>query len=719
MSFTPGARLDQAIAVLRDYADRRGMRISVSELEQALLQATGDGPEEWVAAAWRWLFPRERLASLPLAEAGRQHFPALLHQADGLAIVDSEAAAQNLPATAGLLLWVPQAAVHRDNTDGMVTATAGEETRPARAAILAVLKAHRPLFIRAGLVTLFINLLAVVSSVFAMQVYDRVVPNFSYPTLWALSAGVGVAIVFDFVFKSLRLALLEKLTLRADEALSQHFFERVIALKLDRRPARVGALVAQVRDYESVKSFFTSTTLFALADLPFCLFFIAVIALLGGWVALVPLVLLPICLGIGLWVQRPLAELQKQQTDESTHRQGLLIETLSGAENLKALGGEWRFSLLWQQLTRQLGENGERIRTLGTRAQYLAGTFQQLAYVLVLVVGVYRIEAGALTMGGLIACSILAGRAMGNISQTTNIFVQWQHARYALDVLDKLMALPSDDSEQRQASTTVLPLALTLDGVRYAYDPSGGPQMAVDKLRIEPGERVAVLGRNGSGKSTLLKLMAGLCTPNEGEVRIAGLDLQAARLGWLRETVGYLPQDVRLFGGTLRDNLSLGLGPLDEVRLQEALAKTGLDRFVSKQAEGLDCLIREGGAGLSGGQRQLIGLTRLVLQQPRIWLLDEATASLDQETEQLLMELIRGLPTETTVIFTTHRMSWLPLSRRTLLVEEGSIRADVPTERVGRGPPGRMPPPPPGTRPAVANQPGQVVTAGPETGGGA
>lgn len=670
------ARLPALCATLKAYAARRGHAVTDSEIEQALLQAPGDSAAAVVAGAWSWLFPRERLASLPLADAEAQHFPALAWQGDTLALLETR---ENQAATT--TLWLPYPALP---APAPLTET---ERRPASEAIRAVLRAHKPLFIRAGIATVFINLLAIMTSLFAMQVYDRVVPNFSYATLWALATGVMLAIGFDFLFRLVRQALLEKLTLRADEALSQYFFEQVVALKLDRRPARPGTLVAQVRDYEAVKSFFTSTTLFALADLPFVFFFIAVMAMMGGVVALVPLLLLPICIGIGLVTQRPLAALQQQHTDESARRQGLLIEVLQGAESLKAQGGEWRFSVLWGQLTRELGEYGERIRTLGGRAQFLSGSFQQLAYVLVLVVGVYRIEAGVLTMGGLIACSILAGRALGNISQITGLLVQWHHAKHALQTLDKLLVLPSDDCEARQASTTSTPPRLTLTNLRYAYDQAESLTLALESLTIEPGERIAVLGRNGSGKSTLLKLMTGLNTPNEGEVRIAGLDLQTCRLGWLRETVGYLPQDVRLFGGTLRDNLTLGIAPPGEEKFQAALAQTGLDRFVQKQAQGLDTVIREGGVGLSGGQRQLIGLTRLLLQNPRIWLLDEPSASLDRESEERLKALLRALPADITVVFSTHRMSWLPLSQRTLLLEDGRIRADIPTSHVRSGPP--------------------------------
>lgn len=685
------ARRENFRDCLRQCALQWGHAVTDGEVEQALLQADGESPEALMADAWQWLFPSERLTSVPWTLVDAHHLPALVWHDDACAVLSSLPApgeplsllrrndqidSSSLPPAE---IWVPHRVSQPLDDE--------PESKPATAAIVEALKEHKPIFVRAGLATLIINMLAIATSLFAMQVYDRVVPNFAYSTLWVLAGGIVIAVAFDFVFKWVRLLFLEIMTRRADEALSQYFFEKVMALKLDRRPSRAGTLVAQVRDYESVKTFFTSTTLFTIADMPFVLLFILVIAYIGGHVAWVPLLFLPICIGLGLIVQKPLAVLQQKQIDESARRHGLLIEVIQGAESVKSLSGEWRFSLIWQTLTRELAVYGEEIRKISSRAQFLSGNFQQLAYVAILIVGVYRIEAGALTMGGLIACSILGSRVLGNISQLTQVLVQWQHTRHALEILNRMLSLPSDVPEVQQASTQTVPLSLQIDNVKYAYEGAHGTQLSVSKLVITPGERVAVLGRNGSGKTTLLKLLAGLATPNMGEVRLAGLDMQTCRQGWLRSTIGYLPQEVRLFGGTLRDNLTLGLAQPDEARLRAALVATGLDRFVDQHPQGLDCPIREGGAGLSGGQSQLIGITRIWLQQPRIWLLDEPSASLDAESEERLAQLIRGLPADVTVIFTTHRKSWLALSRRTLVIEDAGIKIDVPTERVRHGAP--------------------------------
>lgn len=658
---------------MQQLAQTRGHVLTRAECERALLQAVEQDPGQRLAAAWSVLLPRERLTLVPASLVQSEQFPAWRFNAEGLPELFFRNPDDKQPEG----FWVAHALG--------VDALAEVAEQPATEAIRTALLKYKPLFIKAAVATVFMNLISIVSSLFAMQVYDRVVPNFAYATLWVLAAGVGIAILFELAFKALRLSYIESMTENVDRGLSQHFFDQVMALKLDKRPSRTGTLVAQIRDYESVKAFFTSTTLFVVADLPFVIVFILIIAWIGGPVALVPLALLPICVGIGLWAQRPLSQLQQFQTDESARRHGLLIEVVQGAEAIKAQGGEWRFSLIWQSLTERLTDNASRIRVLSSHAQFISQAFQQVAYVLVLAVGVYTIESGSLSMGGLIACSILAGRTLGNITQLTSVLVQWHNASHALKVLNTLLRLPSDDTIEREASTQAPALPYLLSPLTYSYEGSQQPQLKLPALTIKAGERLAIVGRNGSGKSTLLKLLAGLSTPTEGDIRLGGLDLQTVRLGWLRLRVGYLPQEVTLFGGSLRDNLVLGMNRPDEARLQETLQATGLDRLVAAHPKGLDMPIREGGSGLSGGQRQLIAFTRLVLQQPTIWLLDEPTASLDRETEERIVALLKALPATTTLIFTTHKTSWLPLAQRALLIEEGQLRADVPTEKLLAG----------------------------------
>jgi ATP-binding cassette subfamily C protein LapB len=683
--------INDAIAVdaICDMAQRRGLHAARTEVEQTWKTVAGDSFEEKLCAAWTWLFTGHTLERLALGLARTAQLPAWILHDNHIGVVTRLAAdgepmqvtwingeAENVPAVATVLLPMPpDATAYQPFVEAKKRGAATE-------AIITALKDHRGLFVRVGLVSLLMNLLSIVSSLFTMQVYDRVVPNFAFATLWVLASGVLLAYLFELAFKLIRLQLLEASTVRLDEGLSLYFVERLLALKLDRRPSRVGSLVAQVRDYESIKNFFTSTTLFTIADLPFIALFIAVIAMIGGPVAWVLVFFVPVSFAAGIAVYKPTARLQALDDDDSARRTGVLFEAVAGAEGVKAQGGEPRFSDIWLRATRESTMIGSQLRKLTSYAQFGAALLQNLSYIAVIIVGVYVIKEGHLTMGGLIACSILSGRVLNATSQITRLLLQWHHARHSLEVLDNVLSCPSDDEPSRQAHTHTAPLDYAIKNLKYSYGAEGPLQLEIGSLRIGAGERIAVMGRNGSGKSTLLRLLAGLGTPNEGQVLIAGLDIQQCRPGWLREVIGYLPQEVRLFSGTLAENLTIGMSMPGEAAIRAAMEKTGLIHTLGRHPLGLALPISEGGSGLSGGQRQMVGLTRMVLQNPKIWLLDEPSSSLDAESERRLIELLRSLPKDRTIIFTSHRQHWLSLCDRMLLIEDGAIKADAPADQV-------------------------------------
>lgn len=678
-----------AVDAICDMAQRRGLHAARTEVEQTWKSVTGNSVEDKLSTAWGWLFAGHSIERIALGLTRTSQLPAWVVQDNHIGIV-TKLAADGAPMQ---VEWINGAADNVSDSALVLLPLSPDVTAQqpfvqakkrglATEAILAALKEHRSLFVRVGFVSLLMNLLSIVSSLFTMQVYDRVVPNFAFATLWVLASGVLLAYLFELAFKLIRLQLLEASTVRLDEGLSLYFVERLLALKLDRRPSRVGSLVAQIRDYESVKSFFTSTTLFAIADLPFIALFIAVVAMIGGPVAWVLLFFVPISFAVGIAVYKPTARLQALDNDESARRTGVLFEAVAGAEGVKAQGGETRFSDIWLRATRESGEIGSQLRKVSSYAQFAGAFLQNLSYIAVIIVGVYVIEEGHLTMGGLIACSILSGRVLNSASQITRLLLQWHHARYSLEVLDNVLSNPSDEDPGREAHTHAAPLDFTIKNLKYSYELDGPAQLQIGVLKIAAGERVAVMGRNGSGKSTLLRLLAGIGTPNEGEVLMAGLDLQKCRPGWLREVIGYLPQEVRLFSGTLADNLTIGMSMPSEATIRAAMEKTGLIHTLGRHPLGLSLPIREGGSGLSGGQRQMVGLTRMVLQDPKIWLLDEPSSSLDAESERRLIELLRGLPKDRTIIFTSHRQHWLSLCERMLLIEDGVIKADAPADQV-------------------------------------
>lgn len=688
-----GVSQDAAVAAIYQMAERRGLFAAMHEIERAWADVRAPELLDRLSAAWPLLFQGHTVDVVPAELAKTSELPAWT-LVDGCIGIVTALATDGAPAQVQWIgaapagnaalreLYVP---VPPGVTDERDDTRPGETPTPPKylsQALKAALRAHLPLFARVGIVTVFINATAILSSLFAMQVYDRVVPNFAFATMWVLASGLLVAYLFDIVFKTVRLKLLEASALRLDEALSLFVFERVLSLKVDRRPSRIGVVVQQVREYESVKNFLQSSTLFALADMPFVFVFIAFLAMIGGNVAWAAVIFVPLTAVVAAITYKPMARLMRDQNEEMVRRHGIVYESIAGAEAVKAQAGEPFFSDIWLRSTREAGERGAAVRTLTAYTQFANNFIQQLLYIAILIIGVFEIKHGDLTVGGLIACTILGARALGAIAGFGGLMVQWHSAKHALDMLNGLMALPSDDDARRDAHTRVLPLELSVQNLKYRYEGSDSLQLAVPKLTIKAGERVAILGRNGSGKTTLLKLLAGINTPTAGEVRIADIDMQRCRATWLREVLGYLPQEVRLFSGTLEDNLVVGMARPSEAEIMDALEKTGLAAAVKRHPLGLKLPLREGGYGLSGGQRQLVALTRMLLQKPRIWMLDEPSSSLDNEAEERLLKLLAEMPREQTVIFSTHKPQWLRLADRVLIVEDGTIKVDAPPNQI-------------------------------------
>lgn len=684
--------LQTAVQVIRDMAVALGLHVSAAQAETVLSQIEANSSDEQIAKAWSVLFPTYTTNRTRLRTLHASDLPAWVISGGHIGLI------RKTPENSGDVLlavqWAGQPAQETDTSKILVLTPASIKLQQnsvgaeiasdgvATAAIKAAIVAHTPVFGWAAMVSVVMNTMAIGTSLFSMQVYDRVIPNFAEATLWVLTSGVAVVLVLELIFKLIRLKIIEAASIRIDEAVSVYLLEKLMLLKVDRRPSRVGSLVAQFRDYDAVKNFFTSTTLFVLADLPFIILFIGMIALIGGPVALVVVAFVMVSLIVGVAVYRPLARLQREDTDESARRLGLVFEAVAGGEIVKSTASESRFSGLWQKSTRSATSLSSRLRAVNAYATFSLNSAQQAAYILMVVAGVYVIHKGDMTMGGLIACTILGGRALAYISQITQLLIQWHHARYALQVLDSILDRPTDDDDRRQANTGVLPLEYDIRELRYFYGESKTPQIDIPALSIQAGTRLALIGANGSGKSTLLKLLSGIYTPGNGTIALAGIDLQAAKLSWLREVIGYLPQEVRLFSGTLRDNLTLGLGVINEDDVIDAMNRTGLMASISRSPQGLNLVIDESGSGLSGGQRQMVGLTRLLLQRPKVWLLDEPSSSLDKNAEEALIKVIATLPADHTVIFTSHRPAWLALAKRVVMLEAGRVRVDAPASEI-------------------------------------
>lgn len=546
-------------------------------------------------------------------------------------------------------------------------------------------KQRVPQFLESALASALINVLSLVASLFAMQVYDRVIPNNAFDTLTVLFVGVCIAIVLESVLKIVRIRLLDATGKAIELELSQRFFNKALSIRMDARPNTIGTFASQIREFESVKNFLTSTTLFVIADAPFALLFLAVIFSIGGSLGFVAMLALPITMMIGYFVQKPLASLSKQHMRESSIKNGMLIESIDGAEAIKAAGGEGWFSRRWFNLSSLIGETGLKTRGYANLSGTLATAVQQLAYASTILLGVYLVAGGDLTVGALIACSILVSRVLSPITQVASMAVSWNSAKSALEALDDLMLRPSTgpDVDTVPVRLEQFSPGLRVENVKVSYGDDKLLAVAVEKLNILPGEKVAIIGASGSGKSTLLKVLSGLFKPTEGRVFFSDVDMQLMEPTALRQQIAYLPQDTRLFNGTLRDNLVLGLKTPTDDRILEVCKMTGVASLIARHPRGISLPIYEGGRGLSGGQRQMVALSRVLLQAPSALLLDEPTASLDQQSE---VNLIRALKTfiqpEQTLVVVTHKLPILELVNRVIVIDQNKVVVDGPIDAV-------------------------------------
>lgn len=536
----------------------------------------------------------------------------------------------------------------------------------------------------AVLATVIVNLIALATSLYTMQVYDRVVPRGAFSTLTVLVIGTLAALGFDFILRVLRANMLEKEATDIDTEVSEFFFSRASEVRLDARPPSIGTMAAQLRGLEQIRSVMSSSALFALADLPFAVIFIIIIAMLGGAISLVMAVAFPLALVIALVFARMIRDDTNKAQVSGNRKNGLLVESLDAAETVKANRGQWFLLSRWNQLMEELHQSDMPVKRLQAMAGTIFGTLQQASYILLIAWGAVEVYGNHMTQGALIACSIIAGRVNGPlIAQLPTLLLQWSYARSSLNMLDGILALPVDrPGDVEQLRPNRLAANVQMKDVTFTYA-GGRSGVSIPKLEIRAGERIGIIGPIGSGKSTLLKIMSGLYAPAEGQVMIDQLDMQQVADDVLRHHVGYLPQDYRLVNGSLRDNLLLGLPDPGDDALMAVAQKTGLINLITAHPRGLDLPISEGGRGLSGGQRVLTGLTRLLLAKPKLILLDEPTSNLDIETEaQVLRAINDSLESDSTLIIVTHKLQLVNMVGRLMLFANGQIMIDGPTAEV-------------------------------------
>jgi ATP-binding cassette subfamily C protein LapB len=530
---------------------------------------------------------------------------------------------------------------------------------------------------------LLINLFALVMPLFSMNVYDRVVPNNATDTLWMLALGVSLVIGMDYVMRLLRGHFVDLASARIDVKLSALIMERVLGMRLEARPASVGSFASNLRSFESVRDFIASATVTALIDFPFALIFLLVITWISWPLVLIPIIGLIVGLVYAYVVQHKMHELSETTYRASAQRNATLIESLTSLETIKTQGAEGVVQNKWERTTAFLARTGAQLRLLSASVTNGAAAVTQVVNVVLVIAGVYLIQEHQLTMGGLIAVTMLGGRAIAPLGQAVGLLMQFQNARMSLSTLDKLMEQPV---ERPDAAAFIHRPELQGDiefrNVSFSYPGQGEAALQNISLRITPGEHVVVIGRTGSGKTTLQKLMLGLYQPSEGVVRIDGIDLRQLDPADLRRNVGFVGQDATLFYGTLRENISIGAPYADDSAVVAAAEVAGLTQFVNRHPKGFDMLIGERGESLSGGQRQEVAIARAVLMDPPVLFFDEPTSAMDFSTEYGFKERLKRFAAHKTLVIVTHRTSLIELASRIIVVDDGRIVADGPREEV-------------------------------------
>lgn len=544
-----------------------------------------------------------------------------------------------------------------------------------------VFRANRSIYLWALLGTVTINLLAIVIPFYTMAVYDRVIPNSALDSLWVLTTAAVAVILFDLVMKMIRSYLLEAGARKADVALSSHIFAHSLRMRAASRPASGGVLANVVRDFETIRDFFTSTTLTLLGDLPFMLLFLVIIVLVGGWLVLVPLLIIPLLLGLTWLLRRPLSRVLNENTKESSQRTAHLFEVMNGLDTVKGLGAEAWARRRWEMLTVQMADNGLRMREITSFGSNLSAVFTSLNMVLLVMFGAMLVASQELTLGQLIAVTMLSSRAIMPATQLAGLIIRWEQTKIALQALDKVMAAPTDD----QAGSLQMPRlhgAIELRDVEFSY-PNLPPLLKGLNLRIRPGERVGFIGRIGSGKSTLLKMLLNIYTPEQGVVMVDGVSVNQMEPLSLRRQIGYVPQDVTLFHGTIRDNIMLGATNVSDGDLLDAVRFACLEETLAQLPEGMGSEVGERGERLSGGQRQAVAIARALVHRPRLLLMDEPSSMMDPGTENQLIKHLRELR-DTTLLLVTHRSAMLPLVDRLVVLDQGRVVMDGPRDEVLR-----------------------------------
>ena len=533
-------------------------------------------------------------------------------------------------------------------------------------------KIYRDVFVA----SILINLLALAAPLYTRNVYDRVIPNDALDTLWTFTIGITIVYVFDFMMRMLRAYFLDVAGKKSDVMLSSILFQKMQAAEMSERPKSVGSAAKELQDFESIRDLITSSTMTLLIDMPFTLLFLAVIAVMGGQLVIVPVIAMLLILFYSLYAHRSIKYTVEQSYRAGGDKNGLLIEMLNSPEAVRAYNMQSRNQKKWEDATGEIANWNIKTKLLTTSVGSFSNLVQQMSTVAVIVFGVYLIKDAALTMGGLIAVTMLLGRTIAPMRQLASLITRIHSARAAFGSLEKLMEKPVEmDIHKSYLQKNELKGAFEFNNVSFAYPEAEVKSLHEVSFKIKPGQKIGVLGRIGSGKSTIGKILMRYYLPSEGSVYVDGTDIQQINPYELRRHIGYVPQHIQLFFGTIKDNIMMGAAWVDNERVEMVARLAGVTDFTDRHPLGLDMQVGEGGQNLSGGQRQLVALARALLLFPKILILDEPSSGMDQTTETLLRDRLKSIIKDRTVIIATHRSSLLDLVDDIMVIESGQLAA--------------------------------------------
>lgn len=542
---------------------------------------------------------------------------------------------------------------------------------------------HYRTYIDILVVSILLNLFAIVVPIYTRVVYDKVLPNLAFDTLWMLSIGVFLVLIFDLLFRFIRSYFIESIAKKTDISISSKIFSKILGMRMEVKPNSIGSFTRQLQEFESIREFFTSASISAMIDLPFAILFLVLIWIVAGSVVIVPISGVVVLIIYSIFIQGTLKSAIDQNSRLSSQRYAVLFESLSGLETLKLLCAQGRFQYLLEQSVAYAANWGIKSRNITDSIQYVATFVQQTVNIGIIIMGMFAVSDSNLTMGELVAATMLSGRAIAPMIQLSILSVRFNQAASSMETIDKIMELPTEQAvDKKYLGRQITRGKIELDDVSFSYPERSIPSIRNLSLTINPGEKVAIIGKIGSGKTTLERLILGLYKPTSGSIRLDGIDIEQWHVDSVRKSIGFVQQDDYLFYGSIRDNITLGKPFTTDSDVLDAIKRAGVDVFTDPDSEGLERPVGEGGRLLSGGQRQAITVARAMLGAPPILILDEPTSAMDNRAELQIKTELSKLSSNQTLVLITHKLSMLDVVDRIIVMDQGQIISDGPKDNI-------------------------------------